>query len=114
MPFRPPVHQSRYQPGVVDARPSAHRRGYGRGHDRWREQILANHPVCRRCEFSGRTVQATIGHHLIEVTARPDLARVIENGVGVCVDCHNQLHHGVAGDVERFAEQMRRIGYGVG
>ncbi len=95
-----------------DVRPSASRRFYGRDHERWRKFVITNHPICRRCELSGRLVPAAIGHHLIEVTDRPDLRLVVANGVGVCGDCHNAIHR-MVGEVERFRAQMRQRGYGI-
>lgn len=114
MPIKPPIFRSRYQPAPKpDTRPSASRRFYGRDHSRWRREVLYRHPLCRRCELSGRIVSALIAHHLIEVTERPDLRLCIENGVGTCADCHNALHHGAADEVEKFRRLMEQKGIGV-
>lgn len=114
MPTRPTYYRSQCQPAPArDNRPSASRRFYGRAHERWRTQVLLLHPICRRCELSGRVVAATIAHHLYEVTERPDLRLHVENGVGCCDLCHNQLHHGAAGEVEKFRRLMEQQGFGV-
>jgi 5-methylcytosine-specific restriction enzyme A len=96
-----------------DNRPSASRRFYGRDHERWRRQVLLAHPICRRCELDGDVLPATVAHHLHEVSDRPDLRLDVDNGVGVCDCCHNQLHHGEPNEAAKFRKQMAERGYGV-
>ena len=60
---------------------------------RWRAlraQVLNEFPLCQDCE----SVEATIGHHVIERSVRPDLELVRSNIRSLCDSCHNATHKG--------------------
>ena len=61
-------------------------------HRRWRELVLRRDMYrCQMCKRFGRNVEATEAHHIIPLQVRPDLGRVLSNGVGLCRACHNAL-----------------------
>lgn len=76
-----------------DERESATRRGYGAAHRRWREMVLARDPLCVMCKANGRIVPATVADHIVPIKrggARFDM----DNGQGLCHDCHNRKTQG--------------------
>jgi 5-methylcytosine-specific restriction protein A len=62
-----------------------------------REQYLSIHPVCAMCEKEGLVTVASVCHHIIEVTARPDLSLDPQNLVALCSAHHNLVHGGLKG-----------------
>lgn len=63
-----------------------------KAHREWREKVLRRDKyLCRECARYGRHVVATHAHHIQPRAERPDLARVIANGISLCSACHNKL-----------------------
>jgi len=68
-----------------------HQRYYqSRTHKRWRELVLANYPLCVRCEREGRLEPATIADHVESLTIAWHKRADVGNGVGLCFICHNK------------------------
>jgi HNH endonuclease. len=60
-------------------------------HRRWRKLVMQrDHYQCQECKRKGMTPipLATEAHHKIPIDERPDLALDINNGEGLCWDCH--------------------------
>jgi 5-methylcytosine-specific restriction enzyme A len=63
--------------------------------DAWRSlrsSVLAEHPLCARCERLGQTRLATHVHHVRERKDRPDLALDRDNLEALCNPCHSKHH----------------------
>ena len=56
-----------------------------------REDFLAEHPLCERCEEKGLVVAAVEVHHREAQSKRPDLVLVRANWMAVCRPCHREL-----------------------
>jgi len=60
--------------------------------------LQRDHGMCRNCMdrmqagFGGAPNRATMVHHVIPRSERPDLALVLENLVSLCDSCHNAEH----------------------
>lgn len=48
--------------------------------------------TCQRCKRYGRTVEATVVHHIKHADEYPELAYVDDNLVSLCDACHNKAH----------------------
>lgn len=55
-------------------------------HRRWRKLILHRDKLCQMCK---RKV-ATEAHHVKPLEKYPELALDLDNGMGVCRDCHEK------------------------
>lgn len=44
--------------------------------------------LCQECLRQGKITPATEAHHIIPLEERPDLALDVNNGEGLCRDCH--------------------------
>jgi 5-methylcytosine-specific restriction enzyme A len=77
-------------------RGSAHSRGYGERHRRWRIMVLARDRLCVLCYARKRIATATVADHRVPLP-RPnwwDGDWSIENGQGLCLPCHNTKTRG--------------------
>ena len=81
----------KHRTGTIDTRGSAHARGYGKAHQRWRRLVLAADPVCHWPLEDGLLClePATIADHIIPRSAAPELRYQLENGQGLCQRHHN-------------------------
>jgi 5-methylcytosine-specific restriction protein A len=70
-------------------RGSAHARGYGRRHERWRNIVIARDPLCRINIMCDKDFPApsTDADHVIPINAGGDWS--LENGQGACHACHS-------------------------
>lgn len=63
---------------------------------RWikkREMILRrDNYQCQHCKRYGRTVQATVVHHIQHYDDHPELALISSNLISLCSACHNRQH----------------------
>ena len=68
---------------------SASKRGYGRPHQRLREQLLRQEPLCRMCQAKSppRVTAATIADHIVPL-AKGGAVHDINNLQPVCGPCH--------------------------
>ena len=60
-------------------------------HRKWRQLVMQrDNWLCQECKRQGRTPipQATEAHHIIPLEDRPDLALDVDNGEGLCWNCH--------------------------
>jgi len=90
-PFKksPPVGMAKAQ-RAPDTRESSTARGYGSRWQRYREQFLAEHPLCLNCLSFGRYEPATVVDHIVPVAgARDPGFWKKENHQGLCHACHN-------------------------
>lgn len=73
---------------LPDDRPTAWRRGYGRGWKALRAYVLSIEPTCRTCRADGRVTPATDVDHVVP------LARGGSNDIGnlqpLCHACHSR------------------------
>ena len=77
------------------------------GHQAWREKVLekdGNKCVC--CGSDG----PLHAHHILPYAIYEELREDVDNGVTLCVDCHNRFHAGYGKDVtdvdlNRFLER---------
>jgi 5-methylcytosine-specific restriction enzyme A len=67
-----------------------------------REQYLALHPCCEECQKAGLVTAATLVHHRLEVTERPDLALDPANCEALCPSCHNIVHGDLKGGAHEW------------
>lgn len=62
-------------------------------HRAWREKVLRRAKYrCEECARYGRTVTATVAHHIMHADAHPELRYVVSNGRALCEACHNRYH----------------------
>ena len=87
-----------------ELRGSRHERGYDaiwtRLSARWRRK----HPICRWCEFDGRTVLCDVVDHILPVRDYPALRLTERNLQSLCTDCH-----ALKGRMEEFARMHDRL-----
>lgn len=58
-------------------------------HRRWRKLVMQKcNWLCQECLRQGRIKTATEAHHIKELEAYPELALDVNNGEGLCWDCH--------------------------
>jgi 5-methylcytosine-specific restriction protein A len=71
-------------------RESRHKRGYGRQHQKLREQLLYQEPLCRLCMQKNppRRTPATIADHIVSI-AKGGAVHDLANMQPVCASCHN-------------------------
>jgi 5-methylcytosine-specific restriction enzyme A len=93
-PFRPPLHRpqgKRERDRRHDARRgSARARGYDARWERARKLYLAEHPLCRMCEHTGRIEPATVVDHKIAHRRDQALFWDQNNWQPLCVSCHSR------------------------
>lgn len=71
------------------ARPSAHRRHYGRPWRKTRDAFLKQNPFCSDCAAKGFPVEVAVDvHHLKKVSDRLDLLHDHKNLLPLCKRCH--------------------------
>ncbi len=66
-------------------RGSRQSRGYGRAHEKMREVVLAEEPLCRECAKWGRIIPTTIADHIIPKAEGGTDDR--DNYQGLCDPC---------------------------
>ncbi len=76
-------------------------RGYGAAHRRWAKAVLTRDPLCVDCLDEGISMRATDADH-IDGDA---FNRQVDNGRGLCRQCHNRRTHGRQRQVERPAQK---------
>jgi 5-methylcytosine-specific restriction endonuclease McrA len=59
-------------------------------HRKWRKLILQRDKVCQYCLKEGKTPIpiATEAHHIKPLEDYPELALDLNNGIGLCWECH--------------------------
>lgn len=77
-------------------------RGYGRDHERMRERILREEPLCRECLKIGMVTATAIADHITPKAEGGGDER--ENYCGLCKPCH---------DSKTLAESARARGVSV-
>ncbi|WIA57814.1 HNH endonuclease signature motif containing protein [Sphingobium sp. WTD-1] len=88
MRSRPPsLKQKPRAKAWASTRKSRQERGYGREHDRMREIVLREEPLCRPCHARGRITPATIADHIKPLSEGGSGER--ENYQGICKPCHD-------------------------
>lgn len=79
-----------FHPVYTDTRRNSRQRGYDTQWEKVRKQHLSAHPLCKRCEDAGRTVVATMVHHIKAIRdGGPRLDR--SNLMSLCRDCHEMI-----------------------
>jgi len=94
MPTKPPTHDPLHGLHLrlhtsEDLRANSNDRGYGRGHQRRRAIVLAEHPLCAMCLAEGRVTAATVYDHIVPINAGGSAA-AMSNGQGLCAVCHSR------------------------
>jgi 5-methylcytosine-specific restriction endonuclease McrA len=74
-----------------DVRQTAARRGYDADHRRWREAVLRRDPLCVVCKRRGIVTPAVIADHIVPIAVDPQGRLELNNGRGVCRDCHADI-----------------------
>jgi 5-methylcytosine-specific restriction protein A len=59
--------------------------------------------MCRECNRYGKTIEATMVHHVIPVDERPDLGLSSKNLISLCKTCHGKMH-------DRVTNQLTALG----
>jgi 5-methylcytosine-specific restriction protein A len=67
---------------------SRHARGYGREHERIREQLIATVILCEECTRQGRTIIGTIADHIVPLAKGGKTER--SNYQLLCKSCSNR------------------------
>lgn len=80
-----------HQPRPIDERGTAASRGYDAHHRRWRKAVLRRDPLCVLHKQRGEIVAATIADHIIPIAIAPERRLDLDNGRGLCRDCHAQV-----------------------
>lgn len=58
-------------------------------HRKWRKLVMQrDNWLCQECLRRGKITPATEAHHKIALEDRPDLALDVDNGEGLCWNCH--------------------------
>lgn len=78
------------------ARGTSDWRGYDSTWRKVRRMVLANEPLCRRCNQLGITKAADMVHHQVPVKAAPHLRLVMANLEPLCWSCHQKIDHQTA------------------
>src|SRR4051812_46261365 len=93
MPNRPAVHNPTPRRKRNDGRPSAARRGYGRGWQKASKAVLMGHPLCGGAEgkASGVIVAAEVVHHIIAHKGDMELFWREGNWAALSKRCHDRL-----------------------
>ena len=88
MSVRPPRHRAGI-PRIVPRRPSRQARGYDARHDAWRRAVLTEHPWCKdpRRRHPDALLPATHADHIVPIAQGGTW--LLENGQGLCHDCHS-------------------------
>ncbi len=81
------------------------------------QALLRDHEICQVCLAAFRAGKmrrprrATIVHHIIPRTQRPDLALDLDNLQSICAICHNQEHpeKGRKGGADRLTSARPRV-----
>ncbi len=73
-------------------RPPASKRGYDKRWERLRDWYIQWHPLCDMCRKEGKLTPATVVHHRIPISERPDLGLDPDNLQALCFDCHEKVH----------------------
>jgi len=68
---------------------TAAQRGYDYRWQKAREQYLAEHPLCVRCEAKGLVVAANVVDHIIAHRGDKQLFRDRSNWQALCTPCHS-------------------------
>jgi hypothetical protein len=76
-------------PGSLDSRPSAAKRGYGRRWQRLRKMVLSAEPLCRECQKRNRLTPATEVDHILPLSKGG--ANSFENLRALCKPHHSQI-----------------------
>lgn len=90
MPIQAPVFgrtSAKRKPWESTRRLSRQARGYGRAHEKMRERVLAEEPLCRICLAKGISTPTTIADHIIPKAEGGSDGR--DNYQGACKDCHD-------------------------
>ena len=68
------------------AKPTLKEQGWyhTQAHRRWRRLVLQRDKVCQMC----KRVPATEAHHIKPLEQYPELALDLDNGMGLCWECH--------------------------
>lgn len=92
MPQKGRLYTSRKRPNplapIGENRPSAHERGYNWRWRRARLLFLAENPLCRTCEDSGKITAATVVDHIIPHRGNQALFWNVSNWRATCSACH--------------------------
>jgi len=67
-------------------RGSQRERGYTRAWERLRRMMLAEYPVCQKCNREA----ATEVHHIVAIAVAPDLRLDADNLMCLCKSCHSK------------------------
>ena len=59
-----------------------------RKYQKWRRQVIAEQPLCTRCQSKGITAPTEELHHIEPFHERPDLVMDRDNVEPLCFDCH--------------------------
>ena len=61
------------------------------GYREWRKKVLErDNYTCQKCMETSKSLQA---HHIESYNINKHLRTVLDNGVTLCVDCHDNFHH---------------------
>jgi len=78
-------------------------------HDRLRGVALRRDMyLCAECKRYGKSISATVAHHINPVSERPDLQFALDNIVSLCGACHNKMHDRDSDTLTDAGEQLRR------
>lgn len=81
-----------HAPLVATAPRAADRLWHSRRARKFRAAFLADNPYCADCHARGKTVAATVVHHLVPQLKRPDLVLDERNLLPLCDGCHARRH----------------------
>lgn len=84
-------HERKQQQKYDNSRGSSNSRGYDGRWRKVRDIKLKRSPLCERCRNQGRTVPATMVHHIVAIK-KGGAAYNLENLMSVCVRCHDEIH----------------------
>lgn len=57
---------------------------------KWRQDVMRkDFWTCRICKYKGKKI---VAHHIRIFKAFPELRFKVENGIVLCIKCHNRLH----------------------
>lgn len=55
--------------------------------------------TCQECKRYGKTIPATIIHHVFPLESFPDLKLVNDNLISLCNNCHEAMHNRFNGEL---------------